>query len=105
MNNHYVNLFLDVNFVLGNVYLFTEKIFETIYVNREEINRIPDIIMKCWDYILLTDLKYFYNNDLINRWLKTLEFKLISRNQFNKIHSDENLYKKYLEIYEIFDKN
>ena len=25
MNNHYVNLFLDVNFVLGNVYLFIHK--------------------------------------------------------------------------------
>lgn len=105
MNNHFVNLFLDINFVLGNVYLFTEDMFEIIYVNREEINKIPNIIMKSWDYILLTDLKYFYNNDLMNRWLKTLEFKIISKDSFFKIHSDEKLYKKYLEIYDIFDKN
>jgi hypothetical protein len=105
MNNHYVNLFLDIYFVIGNVYLFTEEMFEIIYQNRKHINDIPNIIIKCWDKILSTDLKKFYNNDLINRWLKTLEFKLISKDKFLSIHSDLNLYKKYLEIFDIFDKN
>lgn len=105
MNNHYINLFLDIYFVIGNVYLFTEDVFETIYINRTYINNIPNIIIKCWDYILSTDLKKFYNNDLINRWLKTLEFKLISKDKFLSIHKDLNLYKKYLEIYDIFDRN
>jgi hypothetical protein len=105
LNNHYTNMFLDIYFIIGNVYLFNEEMFEIIYKNREIINKIPQIIRKCWEKILDYNLDRFYNNELINKWLKTSEFKFISRDKFLSVHSDLNLYKKYLEIFNIFDGN
>ena len=104
-NNHYSNPFLDIYFILNNPYLFTENIFNILYEKRNMINIIPNFIKNCWTYILQTDLKKFYNSFLLNKWLNTLQFKIISEDAFFKIHSDKKLYLKYLEIYTIFDKN
>lgn len=104
-NNHYSNPFLDIYFILNNPYLFKENIFNVLYEKREQINNIPRFIKKCWKYILNSNLKLFYNDFLINKWLNTLQFKIITEKEFFKIHNDKDLYNKYLEIYKIFDKN
>ena len=106
LNNHYSNPFLDVYFILSNAYLFTEPIFNVLYEKKDKINEIPTYIKFCWKIILNTDLKKFYNSFLINKWLQTLDFKIISQEEFYKIHPDKHdIYKKYLEIYTIFDNN
>jgi hypothetical protein len=105
LNNHYINMFLDIYFVIGNVYLFNEEMFEIIYKNRKFINLIPDIIKKCWANIFKYKLDKFYNNELIHKWIKTSEFKLITLDKFLAVHTNQDLYSKYLEIYNIFDKN
>ena len=104
-NNHYSNPFLDIYFILNNPYLFTQNIFDVLYKKREQINIIPQFIKKCWKYILNSNLYKFYNHFLINKWLNTLEFKMISEKDFFKVHNNKKLYTKYLEIYKIFDKN
>ena len=104
-NNHYSNPFLDIYFVLNNPFLFTENIFNVLYEKRELFNILPKFIKLCWTYILQTDLKKFYNFFLIDKWINTLQFKIISEDTFLKIHSDKNLYLKYVELYKIFDKN
>ena len=105
LNNHYTNMFLDIYFVIGNVHLFNEEMFEIIYNNRKVINLIPKIIKKCWKKIFKFKLDKFYNNELIHKWIKTSEFKLITLDKFLSVHSNKELYSKYLEIYNIFDKN
>ena len=106
LNNHYSNPFLDIYFILSNAYLFNEPIFDVLYNKREQINRIPKFIKFCWEKILNSGLRKFYNSFLIGKWLQTLSFKIIKEDEFYKIHPDnKNLYRKYLEIYEIFDKN
>jgi hypothetical protein len=106
LNNHYSNPFLDIYFILSNAYLFTENIFDVLYKKREKLNKIPKYMKYCWETILSTNLKKFYNSFLINKWLETLNFTIILENDFYKIHpNNKELYKKYLEIYKIFDKN
>lgn len=105
LNNYYCNGFLEVFFIINNPYLFNNKIFDIIYRRKEEINNITLYIKKCWNIILNTNLRKFYNSTLINKWIETLEYKIINKNDYLKINNDENLYNKYLEIYEIFDKN
>ena len=105
INNYYSNPFLDICFILNNPHLFKQNIFNVLYDRRNEINIIPKYIKMCWKYILNSDLKNFYNSTLINKWLNTLEFEIMTKESFFKIHNDKTLYTKYLEIYEIFDKN
>ena len=105
MNNHYVNPFIDIYFILGNPYLFTNDIFEILYNRRKEINKIPSYIKSCWSLILNSNLIKFYNNTLINKWLETLQFNMITKSEFKKYNLDNKLYNKYLEIFDIFDKN
>ena len=106
LNNHYSNPFLDIYFILSNAYLFNEPIFDILYNKRDQINRIPAFIEFCWSIILNSDLRKFYNSFLINKWLDTLSFKIIKEEEFYKIYPNRiDLYHKYLEIYEIFDKN
>ena len=105
INNHYSNPFLDIYFILNNPYLFKENIFNILYEKKDYINKIPKFIKNCWKYILKSDLKIFYNDFLINKWFNTLQFKMITEEEFFKIHKDKVLYNKYLEIYKIFDKN
>ena len=105
LHNHYTNMYLDIYFIIGNIYLFKEEMFEIIYKNRELINHIPQIIKKCWDKIFEFELDKFYNNELIHKWIETLNFKFITLEKFLSVHSNKELYSKYLEIYNIFDKN
>jgi len=106
LNNHYTNGFLDIFFIINNVQLFGSDIFNVIYNRRHEINKITSHIKKCWEKILNSDLIKFYNSILINKWIETLEFKLIDKYDYLKHDkSSEIEYNKYLEIFKIFDKN
>ncbi len=108
-NNHFNNLLIDINFVLGNPYLFESDVFDIIYKKRKHIRRIPKIIRKCWNYILNSELINFFNSTLINKWLQTSVYKKFSKQEvFNAISCDDSnkelIYKKYLRTYSIFNK-
>jgi hypothetical protein len=108
LNNHYCNGFLDIFFIINNPYLFDSEIFNVVYKRREEINNITLYIKNCWNKILASELKKFYNSFLINKWMETLEFKIIDKYDYFKINKNNNaedIYNKYQEIYRIFDKN
>jgi len=94
--NHFTNFYIDLHFILDNPNMFNDELFEIIYRERQIINKIPNIINTIWNIILNTQLKYFYNITMIEKWLETMTF--------NKI-SDKNVNNKYLEIWDIFDKN
>jgi hypothetical protein len=104
-NNHYDNLLLNLYFVLNNPYLFHLDIFNIIYENRNDIKKIPNIIKKAWTYILNSNLINFFNKNLIDKWLKTSNFKLLTKNDIIKNNkNNEETYKKYLEIMNIFNE-
>jgi len=100
-NNHYDNPFLNINFILGNPYLFNLEIFEILYNRRNELKEIPEMIENCWHRILNSDLKKFFNAKLI----KTSEFKFLTKEDILKVPTNtEETYLKYIEIYKIFDE-
>lgn len=104
-NNHYDNLLLSINFIISNPYLFHLEIFDIIYKNKNDIKFIVNIVKKSWNYILKSNLKNFFNKTLIEKWLKTSDFKKLSREQvLENDKNTEHIYQKYCEIYYIFDK-
>lgn len=104
-NNHYDNLLLGINFILSNPYLFHLEIFDIVYKNRNEIKSVVNIVKKSWEYILKSDLKNFFNKTLIDKWLKTSNFRKLSREEVLKNDKNtEEIYGKYCDIYYIFHK-
>jgi len=104
-NNHYDNPFLNINFILGNPYLFDLEMFDILYKKRQQIKVIPNIIKKCWKFILISDLRNFFNNELISKWLSTSNFKKLTKEEILAIPSNtEETYIKYCKIFKIFDK-
>ncbi len=103
-NNHYDNPFLSINFILGNPYLFNLEIFDVLYSQKEDMRMIPKLIKKCWIYILKSDLRNFFNETLIDKWLKTSEFKMLTKQEVLKVEGNtEIIYEKYIEMFKIFD--
>ena len=78
-NNHYDNLFLNIYFIIGNPYLFNLDVFNVLYEKREDIRKIPKLIRKCWYIILNSELRNFFNQTLIEKWIKTSEFKMLTK--------------------------
>lgn len=104
-NNHYDNLLLSINFIISNPYLFHLEIFDIVYKNRYYIKSIVNIVKKSWNYILNSNLKKFFNETLIDKWLKTSKFKKMSREEVLKNNNNtEEIYQKYCDIYYIFHK-
>lgn len=103
-NNHYDNPFLHIHFILGNPYLFGLEIFDVLYSQKEQMKMIPKLLKKCWMQILNSDLRNFFNETLINKWLKTSEFKMLTKEDVLKVKGNtELMYEKYMEMYKIFD--
>ena len=102
-NNHYDNLFLNIYFILGNPYLFNLDIFNILYEKRNELRKIPKIIKKCWNKILKSELRNFFNQTLIEKWIKTSDFKMLTKEEVLNVKTNtEDIYNKYFEIYCIF---
>lgn len=104
-NNHYDNLLLSINFIISNPYLFHLEIFDIVYKNRNDIKKIVNIVKKSWNYIVNSNLKNYFNKTLIDKWLKTSNFKKMSREEVLKNDKNtEEIYQKYCDIYYIFHK-
>ena len=102
-NNHYDNPLLNIYFIIGNPHLFHLDIFNIVYENRNFIKHIPYVIKKAWNYIINSDLKKYFNQVLIDKWLKNLEFKMLTIDDI--LHNNDNTmkeYKKYVEIFALF---
>lgn len=105
LNNHIDNPLLNIYFILGNPYLFHKEIFNVIYSKRYELFKITQITKKCWIYIINSKLKKFYSKKLINIWIETSQFKMLTKEEVMKNEKNtEEIYKKYIELYRIFDK-
>ena len=103
-NNHYDNPFLHIHFILGNPYLFNLEIFDVLYSQKEQMRMIPKLMKRCWIHILKSDLRNFFNETLIDKWLKTSEFKMLTKEDVLKVEGNTELtYHKYVEMYRIFD--
>ena len=103
-NNHYDNLFLNIYFIIGNPYLFNLDVFNVLYEKREDIRKIPKLIRKCWYIILNSELRNFFNQTLIEKWIKTSEFKMLTKEEVLNVKTNtEDIYNKYTEIYYIFN--
>lgn len=106
-NNHFDNHLLNIFFILNNPYLFHLEIFDIIYNNKEELYKIISIVKKSWEFILKSDLRKFFNSTLIDKWIKTTNFEMLTENDIkknNKIKNISETYKKYSEIFLIFNE-
>lgn len=105
--NFYTNIYNDIDFIISNPYLFKNKIFENLYDNLEEINKIPKLLIKIWNMVINSDLKDFYNRTIIKKWIKTMNYKKLSKEEYiEKIGKfDEDIYLKYEKIFKVFMLN
>lgn len=107
LNNHLDNPLLNIYFILGNPYIFHKDIFNVIYEKRYELVRITQLTKECWIYIINSKSKLikFYSKKLINKWIETSQFKMLTKEEVMKNEKNtEEIYKKYIELYKIFDK-
>ncbi len=106
-NNHYDNHLLNIFFILNNPYLFHLEIFDIIYTNKNELHSIGGIVKTSWNYILKSHLRNFFNSTLIDKWIKTTDFKMLKKEDIGKNEKIKNIdetYKKYSEIFTIFNE-
>lgn len=106
--NHTTNLLSDIYFIISNPNLFTLPIFNIIYNERELIHEIPFIIKKIFIIIIKSRLKKFYNHNMINRFIKCLDFEMITKDKlYNELSNElsNELYNKYYKIWSIFKIN
>jgi len=108
--NYFNNLLLEWHFILDNVFLFNDPIFDILLENKDYLLKIPELT----DYILEktynSKLRNFYNNIIMNKWKEILNFKKYEFENYKKIIngtlSDENLldnYNKYLVMWNLFE--
>ena len=105
--NFYTNLYNDIDFILSNPFLFKNKIFANISHNLHEINKIPQLLIKLWSIVINSDLKHFYNREIIEKWIKTMNYKKLTKEEYiDKIGKfDSDLYLKYEKIFKVFMLN
>jgi len=83
-DNYHSNTLQSIYFVISNPYSIDTSIFNIIYKNRSLIKKIPDNIIKKYEYIIKSDLHKFYNYDIIVKWDKTIMCKKINKNTYYK---------------------
>lgn len=109
--NYFNNLFVSINFIIGNYYTIDSDIFEILYDNYLLINKISDIIIDKYEKIIKNKKLYlFYNYELINRWKKTILYKPLNKEMYLKISNlsvkeKEIKWQKYLIIWTEFNNS
>jgi hypothetical protein len=103
--NYYNNFLLDILFILQNPFLYDSEIMRILKSNIDIILQIPMIIDKILNNICISELRLFYNEYLIQRWLDSLDFEIITYDTYNSIVKEKaslKIYSSYVNVYKIF---
>jgi hypothetical protein len=108
--NYYNNLLLEWYFILGNVFLFDDPIFDILLENKDYLLQIPELTEKLLEKTYNSKLRKFYNNIIMNKWKEILDFKKYDFENYKKIIngvlSEKDLqtnYNKYLIMWDLFE--
>jgi hypothetical protein len=106
--NFYSNIFLDIFLLLNNPYNIDDIKFDIFYDNYKLLKDVHLILIKNYEKIINSDLHKFYNIDLINKWIDTIEQKPIKKDEYYKLSKLENddkdiKWKKYNEIWQVYN--
>ena len=108
--NYFSNLLLEWYFILGNVFLINDPIFDILLENKDYLLKIPEITDLLLQKTYNSKLRNFYNNIIMNKWKEILNFKKYEFENYKKIIngtlSDEDLlknYNKYLLMWNLFE--
>jgi len=110
-DNYKYNLFFDIHLIICNPYSIDTRIFEIMYIERDLINKISDVLINKYKKIINSkDLYKFYNKYLIEKFYNILDFKQLSKEEYYKISNldinEKNIkWAKYEEINTIFNNN
>ena len=80
---------------------------QKIQSNSDIIKQIPMLLEKILTKIVNSELKLFYNEHIVNKWLGTLNFEIISYDAYKLIvqnKASKEIYSKYVSIEEVFSK-
>jgi len=82
-HNHHMNYLMDIFFIIGNPILAKSPLFDRIYRHNKLIPDIADHTIQMWNSVLTekykgVPLKKFYNRDLLNMFISTLNFKKLT---------------------------
>jgi hypothetical protein len=103
--NYFNNFLLDLLFILQNPFLYDSEIMQNFKLNIDIIKQIPFLIEKILNKISNYDLKLFYNEYIVKRWLDTLDFEIISYDTYTHIVKNKAspiIYSSYRLIFEVF---
>jgi len=106
--NFFFNILLDIYMILNNPFNVDNLKFDIFYDNLKLLNGVHLVLIKNYDKIINSDLHRFYNIDLINKWIDSIERKPMRKEDYYKLsklgNDDKEIkWKKYNEIWQVYN--
>ena len=107
-DNYFSNIFSNIFFLLNNPYDIDDIKFDIFYTNYSLLKDVHLILIKKYEKIINSDLHKFYNIDLINKWIYTIEQKPMKKDEYYKLsklglEEKDIKWKKYNEIWKLYN--